>query len=1336
MFYDSAFDAFRPTGYLRTVEVTTTASSVAPDRPHGTAQVIDRFPLEDFNIAMNDTGRFLRYARTGQVSDVTVLAVADNADPWPLLTDNLEVDQNRMAGNHDDMGGRVFLEPTFSLAPDCIDVMDPFDFETSESYNWTATPYSPCYSHGFTYPSSTSSWRGSAAPPASQNVETRSSITKVDDLGRPTGIFDEHDVHRSDDDICIDIQYAAPAMTGLRPPFVVASRTVSDCTKAGGTVHIYQTEASFYDGLPQGLVSEGLLTSHSTHSYTTDDNNGDQGTISEDLDYDTAANPILAHMHRTDGANTADRSTTLTYDEFGIAPTHVSVQGTGVPSLSVDNGIDPVTGEFLTSTDVNGTTTGTVFDGFGRELYETIEEPGQKFGVLKAWNYKKFDAPDTLGRRVEIEDFTDPVSLDDIATAVGRRATTYVDELGRPRFTDVELGDDYSNEVLVVGARSYDDLGRVVFQADPYATSQDAVTAYGTTRYFNQDGSPSVEIRGRGQQAYTTTVDESLEVYPTVISHGFDNYVETTVTMTPDSLVASSPQFGVQHQAVSTATGHVLSRATLQGGGRLEYEELAYDRLGQLASMTRYQDPATPASPVTTSWVHDSQGRVIKLYDPSSAAQTRYYDDWGELKSIEWTSPSEPTHDIEYTYDALGRLTHTEEHNDGVVDHDTVYDYGYDQGLTSPIAENRYTLGRLAYARGPSEEIRFGYDALGRTNARTYLANDGSVYVDQAGYHADGSQAWLELDLPDASYQPERMDYEYDTAGRLRWMWSSDGTNTEDVFDASSTDAWGRLREATFGLASYSASYANTGRRLAQSVKVTGVADSRSFDFGAADPVGRELTRGYSLPSFTGTETLGYNALGQLTSSKRVHGSATTSQWGFTYDPLGNATHLADLIGAAGATLSYMTTGDRDRICRIGYGNGGLGGSACNVDYDSLGNVIGEPTRTGKNALSYFNSGAVRSISNSDGISATFAYDPLGQLNVLDIQKGGVPLRQDRHYGDLITKRLQKSSGGIADYVLRQYPGPGMVISRRGSHGPWVYEFSEPKGVRFTVDETGKFVQDVDYAPFGEASSMGATPGTLMYSTDQWNGGDALDALGLVKVGARIYDPAIGRFLSRDPLIAPRTASTTNPYSFAANDPINLSDPTGMYLNGGGIWASSSDDSGELQDIAAFGAWVAELAFTWGASPAPMFNTKAQWTTFFGAYVSRSQELQANWEAYQFDQAFYKITPSGEGETQLGVAEGYVDGIWDTITSPVTLIRNRSAVAYSISHPGAFGSAVVDIVKGGVSTTINGNARERGHPAGMVLSMVTGPGFVGKMARGWADAAKAAEVAELGACRS
>ncbi|GAC1541210.1 MAG: hypothetical protein NVS3B12_28620 [Acidimicrobiales bacterium] len=53
---------------------------------------------------------------------------------------------------------------------------------------------------------------------------------------------------------------------------------------------------------------------------------------------------------------------------------------------------------------------------------------------------------------------------------------------------------------------------------------------------------------------------------------------------------------------------------------------------------------------------------------------------------------------------------------------------------------------------------------------------------------------------------------------------------------------------------------------------------------------------------------------------------------------------------------------------------------------------------------------------------------------------------------------------------------------------------------------------------------------------------------GLIYLRARYYDPATAQFLSRDPL----TAMTGAPYSYAADNPLNNTDPTGLDANTGG----------------------------------------------------------------------------------------------------------------------------------------------------------------------------------------
>ena len=54
---------------------------------------------------------------------------------------------------------------------------------------------------------------------------------------------------------------------------------------------------------------------------------------------------------------------------------------------------------------------------------------------------------------------------------------------------------------------------------------------------------------------------------------------------------------------------------------------------------------------------------------------------------------------------------------------------------------------------------------------------------------------------------------------------------------------------------------------------------------------------------------------------------------------------------------------------------------------------------------------------------------------------------------------------------------------------------------------------------------------------------------GLVKVGVRWYDPAIGRFLQQDPWLGSLYAPLTlNAYGYCVNDPINAVDPSGMIV--------------------------------------------------------------------------------------------------------------------------------------------------------------------------------------------
>jgi YD repeat-containing protein len=384
-------------------------------------------------------------------------------------------------------------------------------------------------------------------------------------------------------------------------------------------------------------------------------------------------------------------------------------------------------------------------------------------------------APDPLGRRLVGTRFPDPVAPESVGSAAGRTSTVFLDELGRSRRTEVALGADYAGETLIVGARTYDGLGRVTFAADPYPASQDAATAYGTTYHFKSDGWPDCFIRGRGPQPLIAVTDEATERYPTCFDRFHHDHQEHVGVRDAASLLAGSPQAGVVQSASMTAIGRVIARSTWSptagndpfSGTRLQHATFTHNPLGQRTGMTRFADAAGGTDPVAWSWRFDSLGQLLQSQEPESAPQVTTYSDWGQPLEVQWTdSTSTPAVDrrVVHTYDALGRLVHREEQTNQVVDAATVHDFIYDQAVhsTTPPVTATHVLGRLAKATSPTSSVSFSYDAFGRINAQIFTDRttpSANVYVQKHTFHGDGSLQALDFLLPDTTpAKEERVD--------------------------------------------------------------------------------------------------------------------------------------------------------------------------------------------------------------------------------------------------------------------------------------------------------------------------------------------------------------------------------------------------------------------------------------------------------------------------------------------------------------------------------------------------------------------------------------------------
>lgn len=167
---------------------------------------------------------------------------------------------------------------------------------------------------------------------------------------------------------------------------------------------------------------------------------------------------------------------------------------------------------------------------------------------------------------------------------------------------------------------------------------------------------------------------------------------------------------------------------------------------------------------------------------------------------------------------------------------------------------------------------------------------------------------------------------------------------------------------------------------------------------------------------------------------------------------------------------------------------------------------------------------------------------------------------ETRTYYDQQYNEFTKTVGNVAQTkrVLwlggTPYNAPAALVKRYGEQD-WtlVHVLRDNLGsITHVVDTTGVVLQEMSYSAWG----LLCDPATLEpYAPDNqpelllgrgYTGHEHLPWFGLVNMNARLYDPAVGRFLSPDPLVqAPDNTQNYNRYSYCLNNPLRYADNTG-----------------------------------------------------------------------------------------------------------------------------------------------------------------------------------------------
>jgi RHS repeat-associated protein len=313
-----------------------------------------------------------------------------------------------------------------------------------------------------------------------------------------------------------------------------------------------------------------------------------------------------------------------------------------------------------------------------------------------------------------------------------------------------------------------------------------------------------------------------------------------------------------------------------------------------------------------------------------------------------------------------------------------------------------------------------------------------------------------------------------------------------------------------------------------------------------------------------------HNAFGEVTAHEERVNATPVYQVTYTRDLLGRIIRKSETINGAVTTEDYEFDGagqlarvvrDGREYARYEYdGNGNRTRTVyANADLSGAFDNQDRLLTLGGTQYTYNGHGELQARSAPAG-ATSFVFDELGELRSAKTAAG----RAIEYLVDADGKRVgRKVDGSLVDTYLYDadgslagwYDGNGglraVFVYGRRRHVPesmlsggTLYRIVTDHigSVRLVVDAaSGAVAQQIDYDPFGRVL-RDSKPGFQPFG---FAGGLVDEHTGLVRFGVRDYDPETGRWISQDPLYF-RTGST-NFYQYAANDPVNRSDPGGLW---------------------------------------------------------------------------------------------------------------------------------------------------------------------------------------------
>lgn len=953
---------------------------------------------------------------------------------------------------------------------------------------------------------------------------TRTTPT-IDAKGVITQVTDWGDDSTPDDDMCTTYTYASNDALWLRLLPVRTEKFGVRCdVPRTYTGSLISSTRNFYDGSTNEGAVPGVGNVTKSEQAPRVDNNQPAFVQAARSSYDNYGRVL-------DSWDALDRKSSMTYEH--TAGLLAKVRVTNAKGFTATTEMSPAWGEPMLKTDANNGVTRLLYDPLGR--LSEVRVPGR---------------PTDESPNVRFEYFVNKDAITAVATTsltdTGADSTSYAlyDGLLRPRQT--QEPSPYTGRLIT----------------DTFYNDQGAVGRTASS-YYDKDSLPSKALAAVPAGSEKDLPSQTINTYDalgrvltsTFKGLGVDKWTSTNV-YGGDRTSTTPPSGGTATTTLTDARGRITELRQHKNPtptGDYDTTRYEYSRDGDLLKVT---DPAG------NKWesTYDLLGRKTSFLDPDRGLSSSVYDAAGQLTST--TDSLNRT--LTYGYDELGRKKSVHQGNVQLTGwtYDTVA-----KGLLT--SSTRYTGGQ-AYTTTVT-----GYDPTGKPlgakvvlpavegklsekqyETKTSYGHDGSVFtvtMPAAGDLAaetliyNYTQTGQPIALSGATPYVEKADYnEY---GQLSLLTLNSGAGTSQgtkwvqqnytyEADTRRLSQTAVLRHDTtkkfVGQTAYRYDAAGNVRSiLSAPTNFQTDADGNITSLPNGDP----LSVDYQCFKYDHVQQLteawaGISRCAAQPSQSAVGGPAGYWQ-SFTYDKAGNRLKEVDHTAAGDTTSDYEYPTTGGHLLRSVTSQGPSGQQLQTYDYHPTGDTKTRMVSGTTHDMTWDAEGHLAT-DTAAGQTTSFVYDAEGN-RLLRKDPGGTTLY-------LAGQEVRLAAGSTTPTATRSYSLGGQVVAVR-TKAALTWLAGDHQGTQqYSIKASTLAVEQRRQTPFGEP--RGAAP--VSWPEEKGFVGGTTDPSGLTHLGAREYDPSIGRFISADPIMDLSDPQQINGYAYGNSSPLTFSDASGL----------------------------------------------------------------------------------------------------------------------------------------------------------------------------------------------